>query len=147
MISWPKIIKIKPPHVSTSCQKFNFQLFQKKNVSAATSLHRVASYVVIWHNKATSRGHFWKMWGYRNWLFHNFGKLEHRQIGFAFKFQVGYLETHFFTTLGGGVKHGIKISFQIMNFQIPFFFDELRHYTLFEKCVGTETHFFIILGN
>ena len=90
---------------------------------------------------------FWKMCGYRNSLFHNFGKLRHRKIGFSFKFQVGYLETHFFTTLGEGVKHGIKISFEIMQFQITFFFDELRHYTFFEKCVGTETHFFINLEN
>ena len=90
---------------------------------------------------------FWKMCGYRNSLFHNFGKLEHRKIGFSIKFQLGYLETHFFTTLGGGVKHGIKISFEIMKFQISFLFDELRYYTFFEKCVGTETHFFIILEN
>ena len=55
IICWPTIIKRKPAYVSTACQQFNFQLFQKTFVSAATSLHRVASYVVIWHNKVTSR--------------------------------------------------------------------------------------------
>ena len=61
------------------------------------------------------------------------------------KNQLGYLETHLFTTLGGGVKHGIKISIEITKFQIPFFFivfDELRHYTIFEKRVSLETQCF-----
>ena len=60
------------------------------------------------------------------------------------KNQLGYLETHLFTILGGGVKHGIKISIEITKFQIPTFclFDELRHYTIFEKRVSLETQCF-----
>ena len=49
--------------------------------------------------------------------------------------QLGYLETHLFTTLGGGAKHGISISIEITKIQIPTFyllFNELRYYTMFE---------------
>ena len=66
------------------------------------------------------------------------------------KNQLGYLETHLFTTLGGGVKHGIQVSIEITKFQIPTFcllFDELRHYTMFEKWVSLETQCFKKLKN
>jgi len=44
-----------------------------------------------------------------------------KSIGFSIKIHLGYLETHLFTTLGGGVKHGIQISIKITKFQIPTF--------------------------
>ena len=71
-------------------------------------------------------------------------KDETSKIGFSMKFQLGYLETQLFTTLGGGVKHGIQISIKITKFQVPtfFVFDELRHYTIFEKRVSLETRCF-----
>ena len=61
------------------------------------------------------------------------------------KNDLGYLETHLFTTLGGGVKHRIKISIDITKFRIPLFFldfDDLRHYTIFQKRVNVETQRF-----
>ena len=57
----------------------------------------------------------------RNSLFRNFEKLRPRKIGFSMKFQLGYPENQFFTTLGGGVKHGIQISFENTKFRIPTF--------------------------
>ena len=36
-------------------------------------------------------------------------KVEASEIGFFIKIQLGYLETHLFRTLGGGVKHGITV--------------------------------------
>ena len=61
------------------------------------------------------------------------------------KKDLGYLETHLLTTLGGGVKHGIKISIESMKFRIPMFFldfHDLRHYIIFEKRVNVETQRF-----
>ena len=69
---------------------------------------------------------FWKTSGYRNSLFRNFEKLRHRKIGFLVKFQLGYLENQFFTTLGGGVKHGIKISFEITKCQMSLWGPKVR---------------------
>ena len=46
-------------------------------------------------------------------------KRETSKIRFSIKIHLGYLETHLFTTLGEGVKHGITISTEITKFQIP----------------------------
>ena len=61
------------------------------------------------------------------------------------KNDLGYLETHLFTTLDGRVKHGITISIEITKNQIPIVcldFVDLRHYTTFEKRVNVEAQRF-----
>ena len=55
-------------------------------------------------------------------------KIKTSKIEFSIKNQLGYLETQLFTTLGGGVKHGIKISIEITKFQIPIFLLFLMNY-------------------
>ena len=63
-------------------------------------------------------------------MFSNKQKVETSKIGFSIKIDLGYLETHLFTTLGGGVKHGINISIEITKFQIPTFFFFLMNYDI-----------------
>jgi len=53
-----------------------------------------------------------------------------KSIGFSIKIHLGYLETHLFTTLGGGVKHGIQISIEITKFQIPTFCSFFMNYDI-----------------
>ena len=46
------------------------------------------------------------------------------------KNDLGYLETHLFTTLGGGVKHRIKISIEITKFRIRILLKILMTYDI-----------------
>ena len=58
----------------------------------------------------------------RNSMFSKKQKVETSKIRFSIKLQLGYLETHLFTTLGRGVTHGIQISIKITKIQIPTLF-------------------------
>jgi len=78
----------------------------------------------FWFWWITTLHNFWKTGESRNSMFSKKQKVETSKIGFSIKIQLGYLETHLFRTLGGGVKHGITVWTEMTKFQISnsFFF-------------------------